>query len=64
VKRTSYPRAVSRSLKVAALVAIVMLAVIYAVLRQGRAGRATRALHVLPSTARAVLGSACRVWLA
>ena len=55
MKRTSYPRAVSRSLKVAALVAIVMLAVIYAVLRQGRAGRATRALHVLPSTARAVL---------
>jgi hypothetical protein len=55
VKRTSYPRAVPRSLKVAALVGIATLVVIYAALRQGRTAHATRALHVLPSTARAVL---------
>jgi hypothetical protein len=42
-------------MKVAALTATAMVVVIYAALMQGRADRATRALHVLPSTARAVL---------
>jgi hypothetical protein len=55
MKRTSYPRAVSRSLKVAALTAIAMAVAIYGALMHGRTIRATRALHVLPSTARAVL---------
>ncbi len=55
MKRTSYPRVVSRSVKVAASVAIVLAAAIYGALRQGRVARATRALHLLPSTARAVL---------
>jgi len=45
----------SRSVKVAVLVAIAMTVVIYAALLKGRTARATRALRVLPSTARAVL---------
>lgn len=55
MKRTSYARPVSRSLKVAAVVSIAMVAAIYAALHQGRVARATRALHQLPGTARAVL---------
>jgi hypothetical protein len=41
-------------MKVAALAATAMVLAIYAALMQGRAARATRALHVLPSTTRAV----------
>lgn len=55
MKRTSYPRSVARSLKVAAMVAFAMVAVIYAAIEQGRGARATRILRMLPSTARAVL---------
>jgi len=42
-------------MKVAALAATAMVVAIYATLMQGRADRASRALHLLPSTARAVL---------
>lgn len=55
MKRTSYPRAVSHSLKVAALAAIATAAMIYASFVQGRTAHATRALRLLPSTARGVL---------
>jgi hypothetical protein len=55
MKRSSYPRPVTRSLKVAAVVSVAMVAVIYAALQRGRTVRATRALNALPSTARAVL---------
>jgi len=46
---------VSRSIKVALLVSIVTVVSIYLMVERGRSTRATRALHVLPSSARAVL---------
>lgn len=55
MKRTSYPRSVSRSLKVAVLVSIAMVGLLFAVMQRGRTLRASRALHELPGTARAVL---------
>jgi len=55
VKRTSYPRPVSRSLKVAAVVSIAMAGLLVAVMHHGRTLRASQALRELPSTARAVL---------
>jgi len=55
VKRSSYPRAVSRSLKVTILVSIAMFALLFAVIHRGRTLRASQALRQLPSTARAVL---------
>jgi len=55
VKRTSYPRLVSRSLKVAAVVSIAMAALLFAAMQRGRTLRASQALHDLPRTARAVL---------
>ena len=55
MKRTSYPRPVARSLKVAAMVAFAMVAVIYVAIEQGQSARATQILRMLPSTARAVL---------
>jgi len=55
VKRTSYPRPVSRSLKVAAVASIAMAVVLFAAMRHGRTLRATEPLHELPTTARALL---------
>jgi hypothetical protein len=55
VKRTSYPRPVSRSAKVAAVVSITTAGLLFAVLQYGRGLRASRALRELPGTARAVL---------
>ena len=55
MKRTSYPRPVSRSLKVAAVVSIAMAGLLVAVMHHGRTLRASQALRELPSTARAVL---------
>ena len=55
MKRTSYPRPVSRSLKVAVVVSMAMAVLLFAVVQRGRTLRASRALHELPSTARAVL---------
>ncbi|MGB5348193.1 MAG: hypothetical protein WBN10_01245 [Polyangiales bacterium] len=55
MKRTSYPRAVSRSLKVAAVVSISMAGLLFAAMQQAKTLRATRLLHQLPSTARAIL---------
>jgi len=55
VKRTSYPRSVSRSLKVAALVSISMAALLFAAMQHARTLGANRVLQQLPSTARAVL---------
>jgi len=55
VKRTSYPRPVSRSLKVAAVVSIAMAGLLVALMHHGRTLRASQALRELPSTARAVL---------
>jgi len=55
VKRTSYPRPVSRSLKVASVVSIAMAALILAAMHRGRTLRTTQALRELPRTARAVL---------
>jgi len=55
VKRTSYPRPVSRSLKVAVVVSIAMAALLFAAMQHGRTVRASQALHELPGTARAVL---------
>jgi hypothetical protein len=55
VKRSSYPRPVSRSLKVAAVVSMAMAGLLLAVVQRGRTLRASQTLHELPSTARAVL---------
>jgi len=55
VKRTSYPRPVSRSLKVATVVSIAMVGLLLATMHYGRTLRASQALRELPSTARAVL---------
>jgi len=55
VKRTSYPRPVSRSLKVAVVVSVAMAVLLFAAVQRGRTLRASRALHELPSTARALL---------
>ena len=55
MKRTSYPRPVSRSLKVAAVVSIAMAGLLVALMHHGRTLRASQALRELPSTARAVL---------
>jgi hypothetical protein len=55
VKRTSYPRQVSRSVRVAGAAVVVTAAVIYFAVEQGRALRASRALRELPATARLVL---------
>lgn len=55
MKRSSYPRTVPRALKVAVLVAIAMLALLFAAVHRGRTLRAGQALRQLPSTARAVL---------
>lgn len=55
MKRTSYPQAVSRSLKVAAVVSIVTAALLFAAMQHARTLRTLRPLHQLPSTARAVL---------
>jgi hypothetical protein len=46
---------VSRSLKVATLVSIAMVALLFAAVQRGRTLRASRVLHQLPSTARAVV---------
>ena len=54
-KRTSYPRPMSRSLKVLALVSIMMAALLFAANRHGRSLRARRSLESFPSTARALL---------
>ena len=55
MKRTSYPRRVSRSWKVAVVATLALAAVIYVAFERGRASRGTRALTDLPRTARAVL---------
>ncbi len=55
MKRTSYPRSVTRSLKVAAVVSIAMAGLLLAAMHYGRTLRAGQALRELPSTARAVL---------
>ena len=55
MKRTSYPRPVSRSLKVAAVVSVAMAGLLLAAMQYGRTLRASQALRELPSTARAVL---------
>ena len=55
MKRTSYPRPVSRSLKVAAVVSIATAGLIFAAVHHGRTLRANQALRELPGTARAVL---------
>ncbi len=55
MKRTSYPRSVTRSLKVATVVSIATAGLLLAAMEQGRTLRASRALRELPSTARAVL---------
>lgn len=55
MKRSSYPRPVSRSLKVTTVVSIAMLTLLFAVIHRGRTLRAGQALRQLPSTARAVL---------
>jgi len=55
VKRTSYPRAVSRSLKVAAIVSISMAGLLFAAMQHAETLRANRLLNQLPSTARAIL---------
>ena len=55
MKRISYARPVSRSLKVAAVVSIAMAGLLVAVMHRGRTLRTNQALRDLPSTARAVL---------
>jgi len=55
VKRTSYPRTVSRSLKVAAVVSISMAGLLFAAMQHAKTLGANRLLHQLPSTARAIL---------
>lgn len=55
MKRTSYPRPVSRSLKVAAVVSISVIGMLFAAMQHAKTLRTTRLLHQLPSTARAVL---------
>ena len=55
MKRTSYPRPVSRSLKVAVVVSIAMAGLLFAAMNHGRTLRASQALRELPGTARAVL---------
>ena len=55
MKRISYPRPVSRSFKVAAVVSIAMAGLLFGAGQYGRTLRASRALRELPSTARAVL---------
>ena len=55
MKRTSYPRAVSRSLKVAAVVSMSMVGLLFAAMQHAKTLRANRLLHQLPSTARAIL---------
>lgn len=55
MKRTSYPRAVSRSLKVAALVSITMAGLLFAAMQHAQTLRERRPLDQLPSTARALL---------
>ena len=55
MKRTSYPRTVSRSLKVAAVVSMSMASLLFAAMQHAKTLRANRLLHQLPSTARAIL---------
>ncbi len=55
MKRTSYPRPVSRSLKVALGASIAVAGLLVAAMQYGRTLRASQALRELPSTARAVL---------
>jgi hypothetical protein len=55
VKRTSYPRPVSRSFKVAAVVSVAMVGLLSAVIHYGRTLHVSRALRELPRNARAVL---------
>ena len=55
MKRTSYPRPVSRSLKVAAVVSISMASLLFAAMQHARTVRTNRLLHQLPGTARAIL---------
>lgn len=55
VKRSSYPRTVSRSIRLALAVSLVVGVVIYGALEQGQTLRASRALRELPSTTRFVL---------
>lgn len=55
MKRTSYPRAVSRSLKVAAIVSISTAGLLFAAMQHAATLQGNRLLHQLPSTARAIL---------
>ena len=55
MKRTSYPRAVSRSIKVAAVVSISMAGLLFGAMQHAKTLRANRLLHQLPRTARAIL---------
>jgi hypothetical protein len=55
VKRTSYPRRVSRSLKVAVVVSVAMVGLLSAAMQYGQTRRASQALRELPRDARAVL---------
>lgn len=55
MKRTSYPRPVSRSLKVAAVVSISVTGLLFAAMQHAKTLRSIQLLHQLPSTARAVL---------
>jgi hypothetical protein len=55
MKRTSYPRPVTRSIKVAAVVTMAMAGLLFATVQRGRVLQGTRTLRELPSTARAVL---------
>ena len=55
MKRTSYPRSVTRSFKVATVVSIATAGLLWAAMHQGRTLRSSQALRELPSTARAVL---------
>lgn len=55
VKRSSYPRSVSRSIRLALAISLVVGVVIYGALEQGQTLRASRALRELPSTVRFVL---------
>ena len=55
MKRTSYPRAVSRSLTLAALVSITMAALLFAAMQHAQTLRERRLLDQLPRTARALL---------
>ena len=55
MKRTSYPRTVSRTLKVAAVVSISMAGLLFAAMQHAKTLRTSRLLRQLPSTARAIV---------